>query len=74
MSDENGKACGIFGFIFYNLLFFFEKGVNVFLFGLQLSLLVLQLLYNTTTCFTVDTELGRKITEEIKVCKVSIVL
>jgi len=59
---------------FFTIFFFFEKGVNVFLFGLQLSLLVLQLLYNTTTCFTVDTELGRKITEEIKVCKVSIVL
>jgi len=54
------------------IIFFLE--VNVFLFGLQLSLLVLKLLYNTTIPFTADTELGRRIIEELQGCKIPIAL
>jgi hypothetical protein len=74
MPDEKWKkACWILGFI-CDKNSFLRKEVNSFLFGLQLSLLLLQLRYNTTTRFTADNKLGRKITEESKVSKISIAL
>lgn len=50
----NGKACRTFGFFCDNLPFY-EKEVTVF-FVLQLSFLLLQLLYNNTIPFTADTD------------------